>query len=214
MRRIPTPKIFCELKKIGVVLKYSFFDSAGPTRSSRLLAIDAHLADANEPCEWHLPKENAEALELLAERKLDRSQFLGQWCNPSDLSLIQRGSGHVQGVGEVENLRYDDARIKRIRSWTSSIPDSHDAGEYAFAFSQPPYSLFGGRAKAQRLFRESTGVILPPSEKIYIYDWSGADLSEVDSYFEAGMDWWGIYLFTIFQPSIGRMIVISGSTTD
>ena len=55
------------------------------------MAIDAHLADANEPREWHLPKERAEALESLTERKLDRGQFLGQWCDSRDLGLIQRG---------------------------------------------------------------------------------------------------------------------------
>ena len=120
----------------------------------------------------------------------------------------------MQGVGEVENPRYEEIGSKRIRSWANTMPDFHDAGEYAFAFSQPPYPLSGRRAEVQRLFRESTCIILPPSEKVDIFDWSGSDLTKVDSYFEAGMEWWGVFLFTVFQPSHSRLIVISGSTTD
>jgi hypothetical protein len=39
-------------------------------------------------------------------------------------------------------------------------------------------------------------------------------LPEASKFFAAGMEWWGVFLFTINVPSIGRLTVIAGSTSD
>ncbi len=221
MRRIGMPEIFEELEPLGVVLEYSFFENARESRHHDLQAIDAHLTHADQPAaclpdrtQWHLDNHGVSALLQISPRPLNYDQFLGSYCDPKDQMLILRGSGEVAGGTTLQDPRYDMIGERKIKSWGQSPPDLHDPGEYAYAFAQPPYGLRGSRAEAVRLFRKTTEILLPDWDDAVIHDWSGDDLSKVDGYFDSGMEWWGVFLFTIFQPSIERLIVISGSTTD
>jgi hypothetical protein len=214
MYRAHSPQIIFELASIGVELDYSFFAGAGPERLDRLLAIDAHLSAAENPREWHLPADAIAALQSIEERELTREIFLGEWCDPRDLMLIRRGSGEVEGLGRVSDIRYDKLGEASFRNWGGTTPDCDEPGQYAYAFSCPPYRLEGPSAKIQRLFKASTELLLGRGEKIEIFDWSGGDLTRVHPVFKAGMEWWGVFLFTIFKPDDDSMIVISGSTTD
>jgi hypothetical protein len=214
MYRAPSPPIIFELAGIGVELDYSFFGGAGPDRLDRLRAIDAHLSAAENPREWHLPADAIVALQSIEERKLTREAFLGEWCDPRDLMLIRRGSGEVEGLGRVSDIRYDKLGEAPFRSWGGATPNCDEPGQYAYAFSCPPYSLEGPSAKIQRLFKASTELILGRGGRIEIFDWSGGDLTRVHPTFEAGMEWWGVFLFTILNPEDHSMVVISGSTTD
>ncbi len=45
-------------------------------------------------------------------------------------------------------------------------------------------------------------------------DWSSPRLPEASRFFAAGMEWWGVFLFTIYVPQIRRLTVIAGSTAD
>ena len=153
-------------------------------------------------------------MQSLDERKLTHEAFLGEWCDPRDLMLIKRGSGEVEGLGRVSDIRYDKLGDAPNRSWGVTTPDCDEPGQYAYAFSCPPYGLEGPSAKIQRLFKQSTELLLDRSAPIEIFDWSGGDLTRVHPLFEAGMEWWGAFLFTIFNPGDHSMVVISGSTTD
>lgn len=216
MYRAPSPPVIFELAGIGVELDYSFFGGAGPDRLDRLRAIDAHLSAAENPREWHLPSAAIAALQSIEERKLTREIFLGEWCDPRDLMLIRRGSGDVEGLGRVSDIRYDTLGEAKVRNWGVAIPDPgfDEPGQYAYAFSSPPYSLNALRSEIQRLFKQSTELLLGRGAPIEIFDWSGGDLTLVHPLFEAGMEWWGVFLFTIFNPDDRTMVVISGSTTD
>ncbi len=47
-----------------------------------------------------------------------------------------------------------------------------------------------------------------------ILDWSDARLPEVSDYFDDGAEWWGVFLFSVHIPSMRRLTIIAGSTTD
>ncbi len=56
--------------------------------------------------------------------------------------------------------------------------------------------------------------LLPPGEATVISDWDSCQLGEVSAYFEDGLEWWGAFLFTIYQAGTGRLLVIAASATD
>lgn len=87
-------------------------------------------------------------------------------------------------------------------------------GQFAYAFSQPPYPLHAPPEAVQDLFDSLRMVLLPPWQPATILDWSHPSLPEVSAYFEDGAEWWGMFLFTIHLPVTGRLVVIAGSATD
>ena len=95
-------------------------------------------------------------------------------------------------------------------SWTTTD------GQFAYAFLHPPYGLFPKPQpdEVQAVFEEIRNLILPPGQSREIADWSNDRLPEVSDYFEAGMEWWGVYLFSIYVPSLRRLTIIAGSSTD
>ena len=42
----------------------------------------------------------------------------------------------------------------------------------------------------------------------------GKRLAEVSDYFESGLEWWGVFLFSIYVPALRRLVIIAGSATD
>ena len=92
--------------------------------------------------------------------------------------------------------------------------DPGSGGQFAYAFSNPPYGLRARGSEVQALFEEIRDFILPPDERSEILDWTSPRLPEVSAYFSMGIDWWGVFLFTIHVPATGRLTAIAGSTTD
>jgi hypothetical protein len=64
------------------------------------------------------------------------------------------------------------------------------------------------------VFEKIRDFILPPLEGAEIFDWSSPQLPEVSDYFDPGMEWWGVFLFSIHVPAMTRLTVIAGSTSD
>jgi hypothetical protein len=87
-------------------------------------------------------------------------------------------------------------------------------GQFAYAFSEPPYGLQARPSEVQELFCAIRDFILPRGSEHEISDWSSPRLTEASDYFTAGMDWWGVFLFTVYLPTLRRLTAIAGSTTD
>jgi hypothetical protein len=68
--------------------------------------------------------------------------------------------------------------------------------------------------EVQTVFEEIKEIMLPPKRHCEIADWSNERLPEVSDYFEDGMDWWGVFLFSMHVPSMRRLTIIAGSATD
>jgi len=109
--------------------------------------------------------------------------------------------------------RYDAGQDSLVIPSGGPIP-----GGYAYAFSDPPYSLYdyGDRrrvseAEATELFHAINQEVLGgiTAEPI-IFQWPDA----WSNYFEKGKEWWGSFLWTFANPGAGRIVVLAASTTD
>ncbi len=112
------------------------------------------------------------------------------------------------------NPRLKDLEGIHIRSGGSPLPEAGAGGQFAYAFSWTPYGLKAGPEQVQELFTAITKFVLPPNLEHDILDWSSPRLPEVSKFFAAGMEWWGVFLFTVHIPVIRRLTVIAGSTSD
>ena len=87
-------------------------------------------------------------------------------------------------------------------------------GQFAYAFSCPPYRLQAKASAIQSTFDEIREFISPSKTEIHIWHWSNPALPQVSDYFAAGMEWWVVYLFSIHVPARRRLTIIAGSATD
>ncbi len=98
---------------------------------------------------------------------------------------------------------------------TQLFNESSEVSEgFAFAFLNPPYSLkvSGGAVGAEHeLFLNFLNEVLRgPEAGAKMFSWN----TESSSYFDAGREWWGCFFWTLEIPSLSRIIVIVGSSTD
>jgi hypothetical protein len=129
-----------------------------------------------------------ETLRRLGFRRLDERTFLGDGYD-----------------SESGRLRLDKASSR-------ALPLAGSGGQFADAFSDPPYGLQANDAAVQAVFQDIKAFLMPSGSDIL--DWSNPALPEVSDYFDAGAEWWGMYLFTIYVPDLRRLSVIAASTTD
>lgn len=89
-----------------------------------------------------------------------------------------------------------------------------EGGQFAYAFSNPPYKLLARPTEVQDLFDEITRFIVPADQHTTILDWTSTRLPDSSGYFASGMEWWGAFLFTNHRPATGRLTAIAASTSD
>ncbi len=102
----------------------------------------------------------------------------------------------------------DDIEPKPMGDNAWSIPN---VDGYKTAFFHPPYGLDGSTSENIELF---TGInkhalgTAPELAEIYMWstDWS--------NYFDAGLEWWGAFYWTIRPAGSQLMVVIGASSTD
>jgi hypothetical protein len=149
----------------------------------------------------------------LAAKQVTVAQFLGSYYNLSARLLLLAGRG--QGNPN-EYFWWADNGPKgaAIRNWeipTDGAELGYAAHGYAHAFTDPPYSLAGSRQEVQRLFAEFARVFFDDfSPQLVVYSWT----TDWSNYFDAGHEWWGSSLWTVFVPSKKRLIWVGASTTD
>lgn len=200
------PSEFRRYTKVGGVLDFAVFDDADGTTDAEIAAIGAALGN---PADF-----DHEALRTLDRRAINRAEFLGDRFDMTKGKLIKRGSWRPTEGKELTDPPLDILDTVKIGSGASGIPVPGAGGEFARAFSQPPYSLRAKPSEVQALFDAIHDFLLPRQEPYRIHDWISTGLPQVSSYFQAGADWWGVFLFTIHHPSQRRLIAIAGSTTD
>lgn len=200
----PWPDLLRDYTALGGVLDFAWFDQVadGP---------DAQLACIAKALEPHAPV-NAEALARLPKRRLTPNQFLGTWYDPAQGELVWVGTVTTASGHLLENPPF---RLLRKEDWqgcSSVTPEG--TGEFAYAFSNPPYSLQGSYQQIAALFLEFRDALLAGGPALEIDDYGSERLVEVSPYFEAGAEWWGTFLWTIHDWRQHRFCVILGSTTD
>ena len=191
--------------KIGGVLDFAAFEDSAGTEDEILSAVPHALRGhrAFDP----------EKLRRLGGRRISERTFFGDWYDHDSGDLLRLGS-HV-GAGRIfENPRLRDIDGIDFVNSGSPLPEPGAGGDFAYAFSQTPHGLRARPREVQALFDAVVGFILPERLERSIVDWTSPLLPEVSDYFDDGMEWWGVFLFSIHVPALGRLTIVAGSTTD
>lgn len=204
LHRLPSP--FQRFSKIGGVLDFGVFDETDGTEAEIIEAVGATLGKVR--------RFDGERLIELGGRAIFEPALLGDWFDVESGTLIKRGDWRTADGRELQNPKLTSLGGVKIMSGASPIPEIGAGGQLAFAFTCPPYSLRAKPPEVQDLFDAIIAFLLPRGLQHEIRDWSRPALVEVSDYFEAGAEWWGIYLYTIRTPELRRLTVIAGSTTD
>lgn len=197
----PTPAAFFRCEEMFGALQFTVFDDADGDVEEAVGAICTVIDGAD-----------GEALRNLGFRELDDAQFYGDWFDSKTDSLLKLGNWRG-AQGELVNPRLRDLDSLKL-SGGAWIPEAGAGGQFAYAFANTPYGLKATPTEVQELFDKIRHVILPPNVQHIIRDWASPDLVKVSPLFEQGMEWWGVFLFTIYVPDWRRHTVIVGSTTD
>ena len=128
--------------------------------------------------------------DLLIGRQISSDEFLGPWWDRANRKLV-RDRRCVRGI---------------------------DMSGYAFAFFDPPYSLYDRRTgarvsdtEAAELFAQITDLLFAGfAEALVAYAWS----TDCSNYFDAGREWWGGFFWTAEVPGSGRIVGVAASSTD
>lgn len=207
MRRVAKlPPVFKRYKKMWGVLDFAVFEEATGSEEEIVSAIREAL-----PLKSSF---DAQALRALGSRPIRERAFFGDWYEHETGNLIKVGGFRTASGEELENPVLKKLDRVAITSSASPAPDTRGGGQFAYAFSTAPYGLHGRPSEVQAVFEEIRDFILPPGDPCHIRDWSSADLGRVSDYFDAGLEWWGVFLFSIHVPALQRLTVIAGSTTD
>ena len=200
------PMTFARYKKMGGVLDFSAFDDTAGTEAEVLLAIQQTLRKK--------ASFDAERLRSIGCRSITEEEFFGDWYDPKHGSLLRLGDWRTADGRTLTDPALRSLDGVQILSGGSTCVEAGGGGEFAYAFSKPPYGLQARPSEVQAVFNRIVNYLLPPQYRNEISDWSSPLLPEVSDYFDAGMEWWGVFLFSIYTPEIRRLSIVAGSTTD
>ena len=207
MRRIEKlPSAFGTYDEMMGVLDFAVFEDATGSEAEALRAIPHALR--------HARVVDTETLSRLGFRRIDLREFMGDWYDVETGNLLRNGSYQTADGSELLNPALKELDGVKIVSGASFCSEAGAGGQFAYAFSHPPYGLRGCPSRVQAVFEEIRDFILPPVHQGEIWDWSNPRLPDASDYFVEGMEWWGVFLFTIHVPAIRRLTIVAGSTTD
>lgn len=200
------PPAFKRFGRIGGVLDFTIFEGAEGGDEQILEAMGLALP--------HGKRFEPERLRALGYRRIDERAFFGGWHDRRSGRLLRRGDYDTDDGRKLKDPELVTLDRVKIMSGAAPVPDAGAGGQFAYAFSHPPYPLRARPSEVQALFDEIREFILPRLQWSEILDWTSPRLPEVSDYFDAGMEWWGVFLFSIHVPAIQRLTIIAGSTTD
>ena len=142
-----------------------------------------------------------EQVALTNERQLKRRVSQPFFC---DLSLL-----HGKQIGLEDFLGPNfNPRV------TELISERHPFGlqGYCYAFASPPYGVHAyNEVTVDEVFLALNKYLFSDfTVPLEIYEWS----TNWHEYFVEGQDWWGSFLWTVYNPQQKFIAVITASTTD
>lgn len=106
-------------------------------------------------------------------------------------------------------LEFLEARARELNSRKAFSGGLNDC--YLHAFSDPPYGLGFSPPEAQLVFDTINQHVFGSfADDLEIMRWS----SDWSNYFEAGLEWWGAYWWSIHNRSKHLVLVMAASATD
>ncbi|ODT50733.1 MAG: hypothetical protein ABS59_10300 [Methylobacterium sp. SCN 67-24] len=200
------PIAFRKLREIGSVVEFGVFGDFIAPREDVGFAVRATLPQTSSF--------KSTKLSEIDSRSIPRSEFFGDWFDSKAGALIKVGRWRTADGEELQNPLLKNLDDIKLDSGSCTLPDPGSGGQFAFALTRPPYPLRARPSEVQKLFEEVCLFLFPPLQKAEITDWSSPKLPEVSDYFADGMEWWGVFLFTIYLPDLKRLTVIAASATD
>ena len=205
-RRASLPAAFSRYDRLGGALEFAIFDDADD--SPQAVAEAIRLA---------LPRSatfSAERLLELGSRQINEKQFFGSYLSEDGRDLIRRGTWRTADGQQFTDATFRQLAGLQVKSGGHSPPDPGEGGNFALGFAFPVHGPRGDPLEWQQLFNAVRAVLLPPATPAEIRDWASPQLGEVSDYFAAGLEWWGVYLFSIYLPEWRQLAIVLGSTTD
>lgn len=127
-------------------------------------------------------------------------------CGEENKITVEAEKMKAVPIGMEELLQLPDdahhaARPKGSRSFSMPEPIP-----YWFAFLEPPQGTPYRKADLAAF----NDVLFPHKDRCEAYRWN----DDFSDYFDAGKEWWGTGLWTVFDSAAGTLIVIGASLTD
>jgi hypothetical protein len=197
--------------EVGGCVDYVLLD-CGPAAGEDAASVETHRRAAIKGLEVIRERVAEYATRTSQREGIPIEKFLSIRIDPDRAAcLVGTGITYAEFLGP----RYDLERGRIILQSGGTIPGGIG---YAYAFSDPPYTLYDHANKrrvsedqATELFhainRQVVGGLTPES---MIFQWP----DDWSSYFDSGKEWWGTFLWTVANPGQGRVVVVAASTTD
>lgn len=96
---------------------------------------------------------------------------------------------------------------------SSDIPDLWCLGEFAYAFCQPAYGLSMKPFEIHETYSAITSEVTPRNQ-CRIFSWQKEEILDADPWLKAGIDWWGVFVFSVYNKNSGQLFGIAASDTD
>lgn len=197
------PSAFLRFWEAGGVVGFSIFDDARGDEAWMLEAIATVIPDLDRG-----------KLAELRYRQIGDREFYGEWYDSKTDSLVKRGWWHTRDGRKLVDPKFRDLDAAALAGGGGPIPEVGAGGQFAYAFSSPPYGLHAKPSEIQEMFVAIRDFILPLGLDHEIFDWSSPKLAEAAKLFERGLDWWGVFLFAVHVPAQRRLTLIVASTSD
>lgn len=137
--------------------------------------------------------------------------------------LESRQRAKLQKFNPKLNLRVN-YKINQNKMVAIKVPIENffdEKSEYARAFLEPVYA---NKKLTLDTFKTLNNILFPNKECLEIYNWcNGVDWNynpapiwknKWSNYFDDGLEWWGIYFWSIYDKVLNTFTTISASTTD
>ncbi|WP_404939256.1 hypothetical protein P7C00_12525 [Pseudomonas sp. JDS08PS003] len=163
-------------------------------------------------------------------------QYLYQHLMASRREALEklRQDPRYADVGEPQ-LRWEAERAlpevlsqEQVRQLVCENLEQQDLALYR-AFRQPPYGLHfpGGAEQARQVYGQWLDLLgLDPEQQPQVINWvgnleldcqapdMGPHLQPWSEYFDEGLEWWGVWCLTVWNPERRTLSVLAASATD
>ena len=177
-----------------VVLEFVFYESALPE------SYESHFDAAHDFLDASHTQYQKHYATIDFNRYPLAKNHVYKW-NPGELTGTRISFDEFWGPDDVAPTPIGD------HGW--SIPNVEG---YKTAFFLPPYGLQNPQNRNTVLFDRLNERLFGNAQKneLVIYSWS----NQCSGYFDAGLEWWGAFLWTIAHPDKKNITLIGASSSD
>lgn len=165
------------------------------------IALDYVIMSVDGEYEGEKTHKNAviEAFQVIHNR--NSTCFGDDYSIEIEESKMKALPSNIDELLQLSDDEYYDNRQKKSRAFTKPKPMP-----YWFAFLEPPH----GNTYLNKDFITFNDLLFPNKYHCEVYRWN----DEFSNYFDAGKEWWGTGLWSIYDYIDGTMVIIGASLTD